>query len=260
MLTAAVLLPAHPKDYLQQNLLFTVQRSQNWPLPESNATPNTALITLTAGDDGINAASLERASQLLRNRCIPTLLSTLDALPLYHTKITLYSGTAGYSDAASNSFPPQEIQSVIAKTSGFTLNDDIYIPLYQYRNSDALLANTLSHELTHVTINDRGLENTLPQWFNEGLAWYEGTAAEEQIDPAAVRQMNEELGEQVRDADNDGTLKPLDDDGDLLSDNLSYNVEFRDYLAVRHMVHVSGDEVIKAVFSKTQILQKSQGN
>ncbi|MCL6594088.1 MAG: DUF4157 domain-containing protein [Alicyclobacillus sp.] len=151
------------------------------------------------------------------------------------------SATDYRSALQSLGVPAAQAQRFSRDTGGFTQGTDIVVPLYQ-NPTDADLANTLAHELTHVTLNAAGVTAPLPSWLNEGLAVTLGMYAQSRIaNPVVYDGYAKQMAETVLAAAANEKLLPLaSDEGRVLAGNASYDVELQDWLAVSWLVHQCG--------------------
>jgi hypothetical protein len=103
------------------------------------------------------------------------------------------------------------------------------------------LANVLTHELTHVVLNQKGIGDSLPTWINEGIAWHDGLLAQSQVSPQKTQQLTAKLNQQIHQVAQQQQLLQLSaSENDILSAN--YNVEWEDYLAVQNLLNTYGNQ------------------
>ncbi|KTE92459.1 hypothetical protein AT727_19080 [Desulfitobacterium hafniense] len=93
------------------------------------------------------------------------------------------------------------------------------------------ISNALTHELTHVTLNQAGIASELPLWLNEGTAWFAGLAAQAMVNPFQAEVEAVVLGESVQNLAEKGKLLPLDDTEQGL-----YYLEAQGYLATDALI------------------------
>lgn len=200
----------------------------------------TVQVHIEAGDTSVPNASLQQARRLITSVSLKVVAQNIGGLPLRPTDVLLYGSSAGYIGAVSSVFPQSEATNAAGQTAGFTYQSNVVIPLYVYANP-AYLANTLTHELTHVTLNQEELGMELPTWVNEGFAWYNGMEAEQRIDPASEQQLYQLLLNGINVARQQGELLPLTvGEGVVLHNNAQYNLEFFDYLAIKQLIATYG--------------------
>ena len=197
-------------------------------------------IHVEAGDRFVTGKTLNTTRDLIETVSLKVVGKNLGVLPLRTAHILLYATSDGYIKAVSSVFPQSEVTNATGQTAGFTYQSNIVLPMYLY-SDPAYLANTLTHELTHVTLNQEELGAELPTWLNEGFAWYNGLQAERAISPVSEQQLFNLLMNGVVSARNDGKLLPLTAGEDvILHHNAQYNLEFFDYLAVNHLISTYG--------------------
>ncbi|HEX3015372.1 MAG TPA: hypothetical protein VHQ46_03210 [Desulfobacteria bacterium] len=229
-----------------QAYVKTILRS----LPKPHATlvqkaSNT--ITIVAGDAGVSRNTVRRATNMVQTYSLPILKQNLNLAPANNVDIVLFSSSGTYANALRKAgVPGNEIDSMLSNTGGITIDSDIWIPLYNLQDR-SMLANVLTHELTHVIFNQAGIGDKLPTWINEGMAWYDGLAAQDQINPAETQAIISSLRGDVIKAGRTGKLLPLSaSEEDILQ--ASYNVEFEDYIAMHYLIQHQGIAKVQAFF------------
>ncbi|WP_067618037.1 hypothetical protein [Alicyclobacillus acidiphilus] len=132
-----------------------------------------------------------------------------------------------------------DAQSLSEDSNGFTLGNTIIIPLNQ-NPSDADLANTLTHELTHATINQN--ISSIPSWMNEGMAVYMGFNAQKSLEPLVQFEGDErEYAEDILQVVQSNQLVPLTgDESAILAGTETYDYELQDWLAMCNLIHQFG--------------------
>lgn len=181
---------------------------------------------------------LSVVSQLARTISLPIVTANSGLHP-NGAMFVIYTTPAQYERATIEYFGASAGPAA-ADTGGFTVGSAIDIPLYKYA-STPVLANTTTHELTHVMLNQSGLGQVLPTWINEGFAWYNGMQAQRELSPSTEQTLAKQLSSQLGTAQQHGELSPLDSPvAQILRMNHIYNVEFVDYLAVRQLIKVHG--------------------
>jgi hypothetical protein len=136
------------------------------------------------------------------------------------------------------------IRNIVSQTGGVTVGSDVWIPLYALQD-ESDLANVLTHELTHVVLNQMGIGDQLPTWINEGVAWLNGREAQSRIAPDKVAAEDEAFAQQIRQAAAAGKLVPLSAGEEEIL-RAPYNVEWEDYLAVRQLIQQGGPASFQA--------------
>jgi hypothetical protein len=191
---------------------------------------------IDSGDHRVSARSLVNVAALLKQISFPILRKDSGSLPSAGTNITLYATVSGYRSVAQRMFAASEVPVVVQQTGGFASGSNVFIPVYKYRTK-GFLVNTLTHELTHVLLNQQGIARMLPTWMNEGYAWYNGLAAQSKVDPQAVQALKSQLLKQLAVATEHHTFLPLSaNERQILNMNHEYNVEFADYMAVQGLI------------------------
>lgn len=198
-------------------------------------------VNLAAGDKAVPASTMQDAEQILQTVSLPTLQKELGVLPNQQTRIVLFSSPQSYARAlAQAGVAKGDLQSIAQNTGGLTIGSDIWVPLYQ-QDDRASLADTFTHELTHVVFNQNGIGDQLPTWVNEGMAWHDGMTARAAVNPALAQQVANQLNREIVKVKRTGELLPLTaSEDDIL--NAQYNVEWEDYLAVKNLVQTKGSQ------------------
>ncbi|MDI3327927.1 MAG: peptidase MA family metallohydrolase [Alicyclobacillaceae bacterium] len=202
-------------------------------------------IQVAAGDRGVSAGTVHAAAGLIRNMALPVIEKQIGHVPAGEVRVVLFSTERTYANALLRAgIQPDLLPEIVAQTGGVTVGSDIWIPLYALQDQSDL-ANVLTHELTHVVLNQMGLGERLPTWINEGIAWFDGREAQNRINPGKVRAEERALSEQLNRAVRAGALVPLSSDTDAIL-QAPYNVEWQDYLAVDYLIRTYGPETFKA--------------
>jgi hypothetical protein len=201
-------------------------------------------VQVDAGDRKVSQSTLQAASQIVQQVSLP-ILKTNVGLPSGSTKLVLFSSKQSYAAALGQAgVPRDQLNAIVSNTGGLTIGSDIWIPLYNLQDKSDL-ANVLTHELTHVVLNQKGIGDTIPTWVNEGMAWHDGMQALDQVDSNKAKQESSALTQQVQDAKQNGHLLPLTaSEDDIL--NADYNVEWTDYLAIQNLISQQGPEKMDA--------------
>ncbi|WP_018132248.1 hypothetical protein [Effusibacillus pohliae] len=209
-------------------------------------------IQVLAGDSGVTQADLQAAVKTIQNISLPILQQNLWK-PTETTRVVLFSSHEGYANALRKSgIQASMIPSIVSKTGGLTVGKDVWIPLYASK-SNAELADVLTHELTHTALNEQGIGEVIPTWVNEGIAWHNGMAAMNQVDPRMAQQMTNALNRQIQQVAQRGQLLPLSaSEQDML--RARYNVEWEDYLAVENLIRQGGMNKFRTFLAGTRKL------
>jgi hypothetical protein len=155
--------------------------------------------------------------------------------------IYLAQNSQDYKEAlASLGVSAADARRFTLDTGGFTQGNAIVIPLYQNK-TQADLANTLAHELTHALFNVN-IHATIPSWINEGLAVYNGMAVQSKVeDTVAYNGYAKQMAESIIKTAAAGKLIPLtNNESKVLSGTESYDLELQDWLAVSFLIHEHG--------------------
>lgn len=216
------------------------------PQAEQSAGP----VKVQAGDRGVSAATLQRAVTTIQQVSLPVLSSNLNAR-LGTATVVLFSTPSAYANALRQAgLPASEISQIVRKTGGLTVGTEVWVPLYALQGH-AELANVVTHELTHVWLNQQGLGDKLPTWINEGIAWYSGMTAEAQVSRVEAEALAQAYDGQLRAAAANGQLLPLSaSESDILKAN--YNVEWEDYRAVQALVQAHGNAALRSFLSASR--------
>lgn len=162
-------------------------------------------------------------------------------------KIILVQNAAGYSQALKSiGVPSSEASSLSEDSNGFTLDSTVIVPLFQ-NTSDTDLANTLTHELTHVNINQH--ISNIPSWMNEGMAVYMGMNGQESIENPLDFQSDElEYAEEILSVVQSKQLVPLTGyEAAILNGQDTYDYELQDWLAVCDLISKYGKSSISTL-------------
>lgn len=218
------------------------------PLPEESSVKLqiTDKITLTAGDTGITDPALREYSDLIKEISLPTLKSKLNRVPVKIVNITLFTTPEYYGQALLRAgIASSEVTSMVKNSGGVTLNSSIWIPVYNLQGKGGI-SNALTHELTHVTLNQAGIAGKIPLWLNEGTAWYTGLAAQEKVDPYGAKLEAMVLKDSVQSLAQKGKLLPLD-----YTEQGLYSIEAQGYLATDALIKKYSLETFQEFFKQT---------
>jgi hypothetical protein len=224
-----------------------VHRSGLRHLPTQKATHQTSVngIIVSSGDQRVSSGTLKLATQYIQNISLPILKQNLGTVPGKNTQVVLFSSAKSYASALAKAGVPQnQLQSIVNETGGLTVSSEVWIPLYNLQgNSD--LANVLTHELTHVVLNQKGIGDSLPTWVNEGIAWHNGLAGQAKVSQSSVQQETDAYNQQIQLAVAQQQLLQLSaNEDDIL--NANYNVEWEDYLAVENLIDKYGVQAFQS--------------
>lgn len=229
--------------YMEKSLLVpSLPGTHATPWPETSVTTTNYEVHLqiAEGDHSVTYQSLQRARKLIDAVGFKVVSENVGTLPLRPAEVYLYGSSGGYLQAVAHVFPKSEITIASGQTAGFTYSSSVVIPMYLYTNK-AYLANTLTHELTHVVLNQEHLGALLPTWLNEGFAWYNGMEAERRVNPASEQRLYQLLLSGIQSAKEQQQLLPLNvGEEQVLHHNAQYNLEFFDYLAVNRLISTYG--------------------
>jgi AraC-like DNA-binding protein len=204
----------------------------------------TSNIQIAAGDNRVSDSLLNEAEQVIKEVSLPILTKNAGELnsPAH---IIFFSGKGTYGRALRKAGIDQsQLKSIVEQTGGITVGSDIWVPLYAI-DDESELANILTHELTHVVLNQRGIGDAIPIWVNEGTAWSDGMIAKNQVDPQMAEQETSALNDQLQEAIDNNQLLPLNtSEEDILK--APYNVEWEDHLAVDQLIQNFGQQKYKA--------------
>jgi hypothetical protein len=202
-------------------------------------------IEVAAGDASVPLSTINMATDIIKNLSIPVLQDSLDSVPTRNTHVVLFSSPQSYANSLRKSgISPDEVDTIVSETGGLTIGSDVWIPLYNLQDPSDL-ANVLTHELTHVVLNQKGIGEQIPTWINEGIAWHNGLTAQTHMNPVKAQEERYALTQQVKQAAENGKLLPLSaDEYDILHAN--YNVEWEDALAVEYLIQNYGKQTFKS--------------
>lgn len=203
-----------------------------------NASPE---ITVNSGDKYVKNTDIQNVCNLIQNYSVPTLEKYAGITPKGKVSIVLFSSEATYSSALSQAnIDSTALNSILAVTSGLTVGDKIWIPLYRL-SDDIDLTNDLSHELFHAFSNIEGYGDNLPVWVSEGMSWRLALLSQDMISSDRTDYTMEYYAKDVNQAAKAGRLIPLTaTDNELLS--AGYNVQYQYFLAVNELIHNYGQD------------------
>lgn len=211
-------------------------------------THHAAVHVIGFGTD-VSLDKVQQVRQLLSDQHITDVVSNTLQMDLHGpVQIYLAQTAADYKNALKKlGVSVEDAQRFSSDTGGFTMGDNIVIPLYQNKTT-ADLTNTLGHELTHAYLN--GNVGDIPSWLNEGLAVYTGMRVQAHVqDPVAYAGYEKQMAESVLDASSTGHLVPLaDDEEQVLKGDASYDLELQDWLAVQYLIDKHGTSTFHTYF------------
>lgn len=209
----------------------------NYPLSQQ-ASPE---ITVHSGDIFVQQSALDKVCSLIQKYSLSTLKNYAGITPQGDVHLVLFSSEATYRNALSQAkVDPEVLDSILAVTSGLTVGDTVWIPLYRL-NDDIDLTNDLSHELFHAFSNIEGYGLDLPVWVSEGMAWRIALLSQDMISTEQTDYTMSYYEEGVYEAARSGKLLPLTaTDTELLS--AGYNVQYQYFLAVNELIHTHGQD------------------
>lgn len=221
----------------------------NLPLPEESSVKHqvTDKIWVVAGDTGITDTELSDYSTMIKEISLPALKSKLNRVPVKKVRITLFTTPESFGQALLQAgIASSDVTTMVKSSGGVALNSSIWIPLYNLEGKGGI-ANALTHELVHVTLNQLGIASKLPLWLNEGTAWVTGLAAQEKVDSFQAKVETVVMRESVQNLAEKGKLQPLDDTEQGL-----YYLEAQGYLATDALIKKYGLETFQEFLNQTQ--------
>lgn len=216
--------------------------SSKGTIPPSTTHVDSVTVIVTAYGNDIPAAKVNSVKQLMTEyHIVDTVSRTLQMSTSSPVHIYLAQNDTDYKNALHLlGVSVEDAQRYSQDTGGFTMGRDIVVPLYQ-NTSNADLANTLAHELTHAILN-ANVDN-LSSWVNEGLAVYNGMKVQAKVEnPVSYDGYARQMAESVMKAAVSGNLLPLaKDESQVLAGNASYDLELQDWLAISYLAHQHGE-------------------
>lgn len=226
---------------------------ENWigslPLPDESSIKLqvTDKITFVAGDAGITETELSDYTTIIKEISLPTLKDKLKLLPVKKVTITLFTTSESYGQALLRAgIASSDVTAIVKSSGGITLNSSIWIPLYNLEGKGEI-TNALTHELTHVMLNQAGVASKLPLWLNEGTAWVTGLAAHEVADSFQAKVETVALRESIQNLAEKGELLPLDNTEQSL-----YYLEAQSFLATDALIKKYGLETFQEFLNQTR--------
>jgi hypothetical protein len=210
-----------------------------------------ALVEVKTYGSHVSSENLQMVKQLLAGYQIEQSVSDSLQMTLHKpAEIYLVGNQSDYAnELAALGVSANQVKQMTSDTGGFTEGSTIMIPLYQNRNNYDL-ANTLAHEMTHVFLNQN--VDDLPSWMNEGLAVSNGMASQARVqNGVAFAGYTRQMAESVFTAAISGTLVPLtDDESKILQEDIPYDLELQDWLAVRDLTLTKGSKAFQTYFAQ----------
>lgn len=163
--------------------------------------------------------------------------------------IYLVNTTAAYSAVLQKlGVGSVEANTMSTDTGGFTLDSSVVIPLPQ-NPSDMDIANSLTHESTHVIFNQN--IGSLPSWINEGLAVFMGMNGQSVIEnPVEFAGDERQLAENILDVVASHQLVPLTgNESAILTGKETYDFELQDWLAMSDLISHKGFQSVQQYLS-----------
>lgn len=240
-------------------------------------------VKVEASGTGVSTADVTRVQNMLTKvNSVQRISQFLGTTMNRSATVILVNNPASYSQALKKlGVSSGDASNLSEDSNGFTLGSTVIIPLFQ-NTTDAELANTLTHELTHVNINQH--IQSIPSWMNEGMAVFMGMNGQESVQtPIDFDDSELSYAEDILSVTQSGQLVPLTgDESAILSGSESYDYELQDWLAmcdliskygfssiqtlVSHLEHENADQAFQDTFGEsvqafnsqfTQVLKES---
>lgn len=234
--------PASLLDYFHSltNAIGANTKMIEWPVSQktNSGTGSGSWVHIEAVDNSAKPA-MPRVNAMLNNVALPIIKPLVSRLPLVTSDVKLCGTIQSYKSALTSVHVSRADVALISReTGGIAYGNTAIIPLYQQK-TDGDLANSLTHELTHVLFNEIGIGNAIPTWINEGLAWTNGIEAQRQVDPNAATQLEQNVRYTISMRAARKGLLPLGADENAIL-HANYNIEGEDYLAVQLLIQERG--------------------
>lgn len=238
------------KNFIRNEVVkrYSLSALEILPAPDESSVKQqvTDKITLAAGDTGISDSALRDYSDMIKEISLPILKSKLNRVPVKNVNITLFTTPEYFGQALLRAgITSSDVTIMVKNSGGITLNSSIWIPLYNLKGKGGI-SNALTHELTHVTLNQAGIASKIPLWLNEGTAWYTGLAAYESVDPFGAKVETMVLRDSVQNLAQKGKLHPLDNTEQAL-----YYIEAQGYLATDALIKKYSLETFQEFLKQT---------
>lgn len=217
-------------------------------------------IEVVADGSHVTAANVNRVKSMLGRVDSPALIEQSLGLKMKKPAvIEVVSGANDYKNALLKlGVSPHDAGALSTSSGGFTQNSTIVLPIDENAD-DTDLANTLTHELTHVYINQN--VGPLPSWLNEGIAVFMGMRGQKRIESAVTFAGDErQFAENILDVSESHQLQPLSGNEEaILSGKTSYDYELQDWLAVSDLIDHHGIRSVRRYLNLvSRHLQSSQ--
>lgn len=240
---AVSVLTNHSQPKPQVTLLVTL------PTQSGQRLNHFAPAVISIADSVVHARSADTLRNMMQQISLPVIRDNTHLQPA-QASVQLYSTPSDYARAVRQAFPAAEFAAVMQQTGGFTVNATVIIPAYKYSDPGALV-NTITHELTHVALNENGLGHVLPSWINEGFAWYNGLQAESRVNASEVTALSTSLLRQLGTARDAGQVLPVNATASTWTTHPIYNVQFVYYLAVQSLIEGYGIDKFRSFLAQT---------
>ncbi|QQE78132.1 hypothetical protein [Alicyclobacillus sp. SO9] len=208
--------------------------------PESQASLS-KLIRVKAFNSNVPSSQVVHTQNLLKQYDIAAQIASFLGISLRsRATIDLVTTSSDYQQALQAvGVTKAETSKLSLDTGGFTDGSTVIIPLYQNKTTPELV-NTLTHELTHVFLNENG--GALPSWLNEGMAVHMGMLLQTKTEPNLVYSgYAKRMAENVIAAVISGSLRPLTgDELKVIQGKAPYDLELQDWLAVNMLLQKDG--------------------
>lgn len=200
---------------------------------------NVPKIEVCKADKNVSDKIVKFTYDVLNKVTIQLLKDTTGEL-LNNVQIILVSKDETYRSALINiGAPLEDIEIAATQASAMTVNSNIVIALYKIEDYTEL-AETITHEMTHVVLIQNGINVKMPIWVNEGLAWYNGMLVMTNLDLKKAKEVTGSLNYDLNQVIKDGQLIPLHK-LDIEYYSAPYNVEWESYLATLGFIMKKND-------------------
>lgn len=202
------------------------------------ANPNSlSMVHVVPYGKGVTKANIHHVKNtLLKADSLGLISQTLRLNLKQPMTILVVNQTSSYVAALKHLGVRQSVAEGLAQsTGGFAANSSIILPLNE-NTGENQLANTLTHEMTHVFLNqDIG---PMPSWTNEGIAVFMGMKGQKAVESETGFEGDErQLAENILDVASSGQLVALTgNENAILSGQENYDYELQDWLAISDLV------------------------
>ncbi len=205
-------------------------------------------VKIEAFGSGVPSSEITHVQNLLnRVNSIQRIREFLGVRMNHTATIVLVKNAADYqTELRQLGVSAGDASSLSEDSNGFTLGSTVVIPLFQ-NPTDVDLANVLTHELTHVDINQH-IAN-IPSWMNEGMAVYMGMNGQKAIEnPVDFASDEKQDAEDILQVVQSNQLVPLTgSEAAILSGQETYDYELQDWLAVCYLIEHYGKSSIQTL-------------